>query len=131
MGIHATVIGNLGRDAEIRHTPQGKVVCNFSVGASNARAKDQTTWVRCALWGARGEKLQQYLTKGSRVAAIGSLTTREYEGKTYVELEVNEVELLGERKVEASAAPAPRQQRAPQQRSMVDDYAGADDDIPF
>lgn len=92
--IHATAIGNLGRDAELKHIPSGKAVLSFSVAAAG-RSKDQTTWVRCSLWGARGEKLAQHLTKGSRVGVSGTLSTREHDGKTYVELDVQEIELLG------------------------------------
>lgn len=96
MGIHATVIGNLGRDAETRQLGSGKVVANFSVATTRkSRDGDTTTWVRCALWGERANKLAQYLTLGSKVAAIGTLYTREHEGKTYVELDVQDVELLG------------------------------------
>lgn len=122
MGIHATVIGHLGRDAESKVTPGGKSVCNFNIGANNPRDKTATTWVRCALWGARGEKLASYLTKGARVAAVGTLIAREYEHngqrKTSVELDVSELELLGDRADKPKPAP-----------SMTDDYAG--DDVPF
>lgn len=140
MAIHATVIGNLGKDAEVKTVGQGRTVCNFSVAASNPRNKDQTTWVRCALWGQRGEKLQGYLTKGSRVAAVGTLTTRDYDGKTYVELEVTEIELLGDRKkAEDEAPPArpPARKPAPAPRTVASDYeenyadAESSDSIPF
>lgn len=92
--IHATVIGNLGRDGELRSV-NGKAVLNFSVGTKGRGKDGATTWVRCAMWGARAEKVAQYMTKGTKVAAVGSLSTREHDGKTYVEIDVQELELLG------------------------------------
>lgn len=139
MAIHATVIGNLGGDAEVKTVGDNKQVCNFSIAAGNPRDKTATTWVRCALWGPRGAKLQSYLTKGSRVAAVGTITTREYNGKTYIECEVSEVELLGDRKraEDEAPSPAPSRKPAPAPRTVASDYendfanASAADEIPF
>lgn len=93
--IHATAIGNLGGDAEIRLVGE-RSVCSFSVG-TKSRKDGPTTWVRCSLWGKRGESLRPYLLKGGRVAAVGTLSAKEHNGKTYVELEVSEIELLGDK----------------------------------
>lgn len=102
--IHATVIGNLGRDAEIKVVGQGKTVMNISV-ATKGRDKDgATTWVRGAMWGQRAEKVTPYLKKGGRVAISGTLTSREHEGKTYLELDIAELELLGDRQTEQRPA---------------------------
>lgn len=102
--IHSTCIGNLGRDAETKTVGSGKTVTNFSI-ATKGRGKDAATvWVDCSLWGARGESLKQYLTKGSKVAVIGSLSTREHNGKTYLQVDVQEVELLGGGGAPAKAA---------------------------
>lgn len=93
--IHATVIGNLGADAETKTIASGKMVTNFNV-ATKGRGKDaKTIWVRCAMWGERGKKVAEYLTKGTRVAAVGTLDNHEHEGKTYLQLDVQELELLG------------------------------------
>jgi single-strand DNA-binding protein len=93
--ISAVVTGNIGKEAELRDAGKDKV-CSFSV-ASNSKVKGEkvTTWIRCSIWGSRGEKLAQYLTKGSRVAVAGELSTREHDGKTYIELRVNELDLMG------------------------------------
>ena len=102
--IHATVIGNLGNPAETKQIPSGKVVTNFSI-ATKGRNKDaDTTWVRAAMWGERGKKVAEYLQKGTKVAAVGTLTTRVHEGKTYVELDVQELELLGSKPSEGASA---------------------------
>src|SRR5687767_15601313 len=67
------LVGNLGRDPELRYTPQGTPVCSFTM-ATNERRKDktgetqdQTTWFRVTLWGRQAETASQYLTKGRPV----------------------------------------------------------------
>ncbi len=97
--IAATVVGNLGQDAEIGDA-NGTPVLNFSV-ASNTKFKgeDHTTWVRCAFFGSRAEAVAQYMLKGKQVAVRGGLTAREYEGKsgsgTSLDLRVDDLQLLG------------------------------------
>lgn len=93
--LNATVAGNIGKDAQTRQAGQ-TTVTGFSV-AVEQRGRDgkKTQWVRCSMWGKRGEKLAQYLTKGSRVCLAGELTTDEYEGKTSLELNVSDVTLMG------------------------------------
>lgn len=94
--IKATVPGKLGGDAETKNVGQ-TTVTSFSV-ASDERVKEngewvkKTQWVRCAIWGKRGETLAQYLTKGASVTVFGALTLREYvnkEGKNTPSLEMN------------------------------------------
>jgi single-strand DNA-binding protein len=103
MSIHATVPGTLGKDAELRQT-QGGPVCSFSI-ATEERIKGEkhTIWVRCSLFGKRGESLCQYLTKGSKVTALGRITLHEYQGKTSIELAVNSIELQGGKRSEQTA----------------------------
>lgn len=100
--ISATITGNLGRDAEIKTTQSGDTICEFSV-ASSRRAKggkDETTWVKCSLWGKRGQALSQYLTKGARVAVVGELSVREYAKKdgtkgVSIEVRASDIDLMG------------------------------------
>jgi single-strand DNA-binding protein len=92
------VVGNLGRDPEMRYTPQGTPVCTFSV-ASNERRKDKsgemqdvTTWFRVTVWGKQAETVSKYLTKGRSVYVEGRLHVEEWtdkEGKTRHTLELN------------------------------------------
>lgn len=79
------LIGNLGRDAETRHTPNGTAVVNFSL-ATTRRFKDQTgewrdktEWHNVVLW--RGENVAPYLTRGKKVYVEGRLETRSWEGQ--------------------------------------------------
>ena len=81
----AMLIGNLGKDAETRHTPSGTAVTNFSL-ATTSRYKDQTgewrdrtEWHDIVLW--RGENVAPYLRKGKKVFVEGRLQTRSWEGQ--------------------------------------------------
>lgn len=68
------IIGNLGKEPEIRYTPDAKAVTSFSVAASRKfRDKDETTWFRVSVWGAQAESCGQYLHKGSKVLVEGRL----------------------------------------------------------
>ena len=78
------LVGNLGRDPELRYTPQGTPVCSFSM-ATNERRKDktgemqdQTTWFKVTLWGRQAETASQYLTKGKSVYIEGRLRVEEW-----------------------------------------------------
>ena len=99
-----TVVGNLTADPELRFTPSGAPVANFTV-ASTPRTfdKSRNEWVdgdalfmRCALWREAAENVAETLTKGMRVIVQGRLTqrayeTREGEKRTVVELQVDEI----------------------------------------
>ena len=102
-----TFTGNLGKDCRLGNVG-GTTVCNFTLAARAGFGKsEQTLWLDCALWGKRGESLQQYLTKGQQVAVSGELGTREHEGKTYLTLRVSELTLMGGRREERSEDPQP------------------------
>lgn len=99
-----TVIGNLTADPELRFTPAGAAVANFTV-ASTPRVYDRTSgewkdgdtlFMRCSIWREAAENVAESLTKGTRVIATGRLVqrsydTREGEKRTVVELQVDEV----------------------------------------
>ena len=71
------LIGNLGRDPELRYTPEGTPVCNFSVATTEAWTsksgdkQEKTEWHRISMWGKLGEIAGQYLKKGRQVYEIG------------------------------------------------------------
>ncbi|HZS09797.1 MAG TPA: single-stranded DNA-binding protein [Blastocatellia bacterium] len=97
-----TIVGYLGRDPELRYTPQGTAVCSFSVATTEKRkdktgeAQEQTTWFRVTLWGQQAEVAGQYLHKGRQVYVEGRLRQEEYtdrEGNKRTALEVNATEL--------------------------------------
>ncbi len=73
------IIGNLGRDPEMRYTPSGQAVTNFSVATnrrystSDGQQVEETTWYRISAWGRQAETCNQYLRSGSRVLVEGRL----------------------------------------------------------
>ena len=86
-----TFSGYLGRDAELRQAG-GNDVLNFSVGVTVGWGdKKKTLWVGCALWGERGQKLAQYLVKGTPVSVTGDVDIRMYDsqGEKKAELTLN------------------------------------------
>lgn len=103
------VIGNIGQDLELKHTPSGKAVVNFSV-ACNEKFKDveRTEWVRCTAWDKTAELAAKYLGKGRQVYVEGRLQTREYEKdgvkRTATEVVVSNIVFLG--KADGAKAPA-------------------------
>ncbi len=73
------LVGNLGRDPEMRYTPNGTPVTSFSVAtnrkytASDGQMRDETLWFRISVWGKQAETCNQYLSKGQKVLIEGSL----------------------------------------------------------
>ena len=130
--IYATVSGNVGGDAELKSVG-GSEVLNFSVAADSGFGDRKTTiWFGCAIWGARGAKLQQYIRKGSKVTVIGELSQREYNGKTYLELRVADIKLQDSQGGQGMTSPAPvAQQQAPASQAPATDFGSFDDDVPF
>jgi len=124
-----TALGNLGRDAQLRETPDGKSVCSFSVCANVRKGRDDTpVWFNCTLWGKRAEALGPHLTKGTMVCITGQLVPREYKGKNdelrqSLDVDVREIAFAGGRSEQPAADHPPTRQ---QQSAPV-----VDDDIPF
>lgn len=141
------IVGYLGRDPEMRFTPQGTAVCQFSVATTerrkdrNGEFQDHTTWFRVTVWDKRAETVSQYLSKGKQVYVEGRLRAEEYtdrEGQKRLSLEVSatDIQFLGSRGDEAGGAPVARQSTpAPSQsKGAADDIPTTsihDDDIPF
>lgn len=89
-----TITGNLTKDAQTRPAGDGTVT-GFSI-AENKKVKgeDATIFYDCSLWGARGEKIAQYLLKGGQVTVIGELMPpREKDGRFYLDVRVADVSL--------------------------------------
>jgi single-strand DNA-binding protein len=84
----AMIIGNLGRDPEMRYTPNGRPVTEFSVAVSHSRpdgsggwVDEGTDWYRVTVWGDRAERTAEQFRKGNKVFVEGRFRTREYETK--------------------------------------------------
>jgi single-strand DNA-binding protein len=101
------LIGNLGRDPELRYTPGGQPVANFSIATSESWNKkdgsgreERTEWHRIVAWGRTAELCAQYLSKGRTVYIEGRLQTREWENKEgqkqrTTEVVANTVQFIG------------------------------------
>ena len=115
------IVGYLGREPELRYTPQGTPVCNFSVATTEKRKDssgdlhETTTWFQVAVFGRRAEVAKEYLSKGSHVWLEGALSLNQWtdnEGAARASLEVraSDVRFLsssGEKAAAASAAGTP------------------------
>ena len=84
----AMIIGNLGRDPEMRYTPNGRPVTEFSVAVNQSTKNQQTNewveatdWFRVSVWGDRAERAAETLRKGNKVFVEGRFKTREFEGR--------------------------------------------------
>lgn len=135
-----TVVGNLTADPELRFTPSGAAVCNFTI-ASTPRSFDKVSgewkdgdalFLRCQVWRQAGENAAESLTRGARVIAQGRLVQRSFETKegekrTVVELVVDEVgpalKYATAKVNKVSRSDSPTGQRA--QRSAEDDPWGS------
>lgn len=138
------LVGNLGRDPELRYTPDGTPVCTFSLATNEKRRdratgenNDVTTWFRVTLWRRQAEVASQYLTRGKPVYIEGRLRVEEYtdrDGKTRHSLEVTATDMQfigsarggddagGGQQTRAAAAP---QHAGPEPTDLTDD------DVPF
>ena len=83
----AILIGNLGRDPELRYTQSGQAVASFTLATSESwtdksgERKERTEWHRISAWGKVGELCAQYLSKGRTVYVEGRIQTRDWEDK--------------------------------------------------
>lgn len=93
--ISITVAGRLGKDSELRQAGSSQVLSFSVAGDTGFGDRKQSHWFNCSLWGNQGVALQQYLKKGQQVTVIGEYSEREYDGKQYKELRVNQIELQG------------------------------------
>jgi single-strand DNA-binding protein len=133
------LVGNLGRDAELRYTPNGSAVATLSLATTEVwndrqgQRQEKTEWHRVVVWGKQAESLQEYLVKGRQIYVEGRLQTRQWDDKDghkryTTEIKADRVTLLGggggARSVPASAAPAAGPEEPPMEPIT-------DDDIPF
>ena len=107
------LVGNLGRDAELRYTPGGAAVATLNLATTevwndrNNQRQEKTEWHRVVLWGKQAESLQEYLTKGKQIYVEGRLQTRQWDddaGKRHwkTEVVVASLEMLSGRSKKAT-----------------------------
>jgi len=133
------IIGNVGRDPELRMTPNGRPVCEFSVAVNRVTGKaedrqEQTDWYRVSCWSTLAERAQQIVQKGRLVYVEGRFTPRTYtdrEGKERLSLDIsaNDFQMLDPRRDREGAVGvdnAPAASRGPEGEKSFDP-----DEIPF
>ena len=151
------LVGNLGRDPEMRYLPSGEAVANLAIATTNkfknkqGEMVEQTEWHRVSFFGRTAEVCGQYLKKGSQVYVEGSIRTRKYTDKEGIEKYATEIrgdrmQMLGSKGgggmadmddsgFNQSAPPARQQPRgnapAAAQRPASSGFDDMDDDIPF
>lgn len=139
------LIGNLGRDPEVRYMPNGEAVCNFSIATSESwkdgggQRQERTEWHNITMYRRLAEVAGQYLHKGSKVYIEGRIQSRKYNGKdgierTAYEIIASEMKMLdtrsdGVQHEQQGSTPPPPQSKQPQQQATPQD--DVDDDIPF
>ena len=100
------LVGNLGRDAELRYTPGGAAVATLNLATTevwndkSGQRQEKTEWHRIVLWGKQAESLQEYLTKGKQIFVEGRLQTRQWDDKEgnkryTTEIKADRITLLG------------------------------------
>jgi len=141
-GINKVIlIGNLGRDPEIRYTTSGQAVANFTLATTEGRTskdgdkQEYTEWHRIVAWGRLAEICGEYLSKGKMIYVEGSLRTRSWEdkeGKTRWTTEViaRNMQMLSPAGSKPDSPPD-RSDRNSDDFELDEDSFGSDDDIPF
>ena len=95
------VMGRLGKDPEVKYTPSGTAVTNFSIATSrkwkdkNGEAQEETEWTNVVFWGKRAEVIGEYFSKGKMILVEGRAQTRSWEGKDD-QIKRYKTELVGE-----------------------------------
>jgi len=141
-GINKVIlIGNLGQDPEVRYTPDGTAVANFSIATSeewkdknSGEKRERTEWHRIVAWRRLGEICGEYLSKGRQVYIEGRIQTRSWEDKDgnkrfTTEIVASDVQFLGGK--DSAAATGPSAGSPDSGGPPLSTQGPQDDDIPF
>ena len=137
----AILIGNLGKDPELRYTPSGKAVATFSLATTerwtgqDGQKSESTTWHNVVAWGRQAEVIKEYMTKGRQIYIEGRIVNRSYDdkdgNKKYIsEVVVQNFQFIGTRGGggdDRDFSQAPPDDAAP----PAPDTGNGDDDLPF
>lgn len=142
------LIGRLGQDPELKYTPSGSAVCNFSIATSESwtdkagQKQEKTEWHRIVVWGKLAELCNQYLGKGRQAFVEGKLQTRSWEDKEgqkkyTTEVMANTVQFLDSKQTATGSVGTEKNNTAVANESNAPAYnieaqdQFASDDIPF
>lgn len=139
-----TLIGNLGRDAEVRYTQGGQAVATLNMATTDAwtdkdgQKQERTEWHRVILWGKPAESLKDYLLKGKQICVKGALQTRKWTDKDGVERYTTEVKAFKVVLLGSAGNGGGRRRPEPDDNQATADGGDdqpiepiTDDDIPF
>ncbi len=94
--LQLSIAGRCGRDAEYKQTQGGNELCSFTVATDSGFGDNkQTVWVDVTRWGKGAKGLADCIRKGDPIAVTGEMSTREHDGKTYIQCRADRVTLLG------------------------------------
>ncbi|MDO9064867.1 MAG: single-stranded DNA-binding protein [Sulfuricella sp.] len=144
----AIIIGNLGKDPEMRYMPSGDAICNFSLATTdswkdkNGEKQEKTEWHRISMFGKLAEIAGEYLKKGSQVYVEGRIQTRKWTNKEgqdqyTTEIVADKMQMLGGRSggggnsFEVVEKPAASASSAKAAAKSGGDFDNFEDDIPF
>jgi len=138
MGINKVILlGNVGRDPELKTLPSGVRLATFSLATTDRRSKDEngnprTEWHNLVAWDGLAEVVERYVTKGKQLYVEGQIRTRTYEKdgqkKWFTEVHIREMEMLGGRGGGGGDGDgAPREDHGAVAQGFPDDA----DDVPF
>ena len=128
------VIGNLGKDPEMRYTASGQAVTNFTVATNykyttaEGESREETEWFRVSAWGRLAETCNQYLSKGRKVYVEGRLSSRTFETREGETRFSNEIRATDVRFIDMSGA---RSEDIPPEIEQVGEASMGADDLPF
>lgn len=133
------LIGNMTADAELKTTPSGVSVCNFSIGVSRAYTQGEervTDFFECTAWRGTAEAIAKYCKKGHKVSVVGSIQTRTYEDnngskRKVFDVIVKEVEFLTPRSNGETVETPPPVQVCKTRNKLTLQPMDDDSDIPF
>lgn len=135
-------IGRLGKDVDMRFTPEGKAVANFSIAVGsdwrdkNGNKQEATEWVNVACYDKLAELCSEYLGKGSQVYLQGRFKTEKWQDKqtgqdrSAVRIIADKIQFIGSKQENKGAGTEPTNQGAGQS-AINTDFEGMEDDIPF
>ena len=131
------LVGNLGRDPELKYLASGDAVCNFSIATSETwkdkagEKQEATEWHRISAFGKLAEICGQYLKKGSTVYIEGSIKTRKYQkdGVDHyaTDIRADRMQMLGSKSAPSDA----EEQPAPAPAKAASKFDSLEDDLPF
>ena len=136
----AIILGNIGKDPEVKYTASGEAICNITVATSEiwkdkatGEKKELTEWHRISFFGKLAEICGQYLKKGSQVYVEGSIRTRKWTDKDgqeryTTEIKGDQMTMLGSK---SDSAPVERSAPAPAKSAPKPNFDDLESDIPF